>query len=78
MKRRTLLSLLGLGAAAPAVAQTPWPQPGKQRVVFQVSEASAHREVGGHRVYFCCEKCAMYFDEHAAGVAAARGLPAPR
>ena len=37
MKRRTLLSLLGLGAAAPALAQTKSAS-GKQRVVFQVRD----------------------------------------
>ena len=37
MKRRTLLSLLGLGAAAPALAQTR-SAGGKQRVIFQVSD----------------------------------------
>ena len=47
-------------------------------VVFQVGDASAHRELGGRTVYFCCEKCAMYFAEHAEQVAAARGLSATR
>ena len=47
-------------------------------VVFQVKEGSAHRAVGGKQVYFCCEKCAMYFDDHAAQVAAVRGFSQPR
>jgi YHS domain-containing protein len=47
-------------------------------VVFQVKEGSAHREVGGRQVYFCCERCAMYFDEHAEHVSAARNLLPPR
>ena len=37
MKRRTLLGLLGLGAAAPALAQQKKPA-AKSRVVFQVSD----------------------------------------
>lgn len=45
-------------------------------VVFQVKAASAHREVGGRTVYFCCEKCAMYFDAHAEQVAATRNFAA--
>jgi YHS domain-containing protein len=47
-------------------------------VVFQVTEASARREVGGRPVFFCCEKCAAYFSAHAGQVIAARGLSAPR
>jgi YHS domain-containing protein len=47
-------------------------------VVFQVNEASAHRDVGGRRLYFCCERCAMYFDAHAEHVAAVRNLSPPR
>jgi YHS domain-containing protein len=47
-------------------------------VVFRVEEASARRDVGGKPVYFCCERCAMYFSEHEGQVAAARGLSAPR
>jgi YHS domain-containing protein len=43
-------------------------------VVFEIGAASAHREVRGAPVYFCCEKCAMYFSEHAERVTAARGL----
>jgi YHS domain-containing protein len=30
-------------------------------VVFPVSEASPHHEVGGKSVYFCCQGCANYF-----------------
>ena len=37
MNRRTILTLLGLGAAAPALAQ-PKKSPAKQRVIFQVSD----------------------------------------
>ena len=33
-------------------------------VVFQVKAASARREVNGKAVFFCCEGCASYFDEH--------------
>jgi YHS domain-containing protein len=47
-------------------------------VVFPIGDTSAHREVGGKTVYFCCEKCAMYFAEHADQVAAARGIEATR
>jgi YHS domain-containing protein len=47
-------------------------------VVFQVKEGSAHRESGGRPVYFCCEKCAMYFDAHAEHVTTARNLSPPR
>jgi len=46
-------------------------------VVFEVTASSAHREVAGRPVYFCCEKCAMYFSEHQDRVVAARGLGAP-
>ena len=42
--------------------------------MFEVSDASPHRDVGGKSVYFCCEKCAMYFSEHEAHVAAVREL----
>ena len=45
-------------------------------VVFPVTDASPHREGGGHTVYFCCESCARYFDEHEAQVSAARQLAA--
>jgi hypothetical protein len=45
-------------------------------VVFEVKEASAHRDVGAQRLYFCCEKCAMYFSEHQDHVLAARELAA--
>jgi YHS domain-containing protein len=45
-------------------------------VVFQVTDASPHREVGGRTVYFCCESCARYFTEHAAQISAARHLAA--
>ena len=39
MNRRTLIALLGLGAAAaPALAQPKKPAAGKQRVIFQVSD----------------------------------------
>lgn len=47
-------------------------------VVFTVKESSAHREVDGRAIYFCCEVCAQYFSEHAAQVVAARGLSAAR
>jgi len=43
-------------------------------VIFLVKEGSAHREVGGKPVYFCCETCASYFTEHAAHVTSVRGL----
>jgi hypothetical protein len=39
-----------------------------------VSAASAQREVAGRPVYFCCEKCAMYFSEHADHVTTVRKL----
>jgi YHS domain-containing protein len=45
-------------------------------VVFQVKAASARREVNGKSVYFCCEGCANYFNEHREAVIAARGLSA--
>ena len=38
MNRRTILTLLGLGAAAPALAQQKKRPAAKQRVVFQVSD----------------------------------------
>lgn len=41
-------------------------------VVFTVGEHTAHREVGGRTIYFCCESCAAYFDAHQAEVLAAR------
>jgi YHS domain-containing protein len=41
-----------------------------------VGEGSAHRDYGGKAVYFCCEKCAMYFAEHAEQVATLRKLAA--
>jgi YHS domain-containing protein len=45
-------------------------------VVFEVKESSAHRDVGGKPVYFCCEKCATYFSEHQDHVVAVRSLAA--
>jgi YHS domain-containing protein len=45
-------------------------------VVFEVKAGSARREVNGKPVYFCCEGCANYFNEHREAVIAARGLPA--
>jgi hypothetical protein len=44
-------------------------------VVFEVKETSPVRSVSGRPVYFCCEKCAMYFSEHGEQVSGARGLP---
>lgn len=46
-------------------------------VVFEVSNASPRREVGGKPVYFCCESCARYFSDHAEHVAAVRGFSSP-
>jgi YHS domain-containing protein len=47
-------------------------------VVFQVKASSARREAFGKPVYFCCEKCAMYFSEHREHVLAVRGFsPSP-
>ncbi len=46
--------------------------------MFEIGQASAHRDLDGRTVWFCCEKCAMYFAEHAAQVAAARNLSPPR
>jgi hypothetical protein len=43
-------------------------------VVFEVEPESAHRDGSGGPVYFCCEKCAMYFSEHADHVTAVRNL----
>jgi YHS domain-containing protein len=45
-------------------------------VTFEVKAGSAHREVNGKTVYFCCEGCANYFNEHRDAVIAARGLAA--
>ena len=43
-------------------------------VVFTVSAQSAHRDVGGKTVYFCCESCAAYFTANQARVVASRGM----
>jgi YHS domain-containing protein len=43
-------------------------------VVFRVEEARPHREVGGRKLYFCCESCADHFAKHAEAVLAARGI----
>ena len=43
-------------------------------VVITVAESSAHRDVGGHRYYFCCESCAAYFSANVAKVMQARGM----
>jgi YHS domain-containing protein len=45
-------------------------------VVFEVKKGSSHRDVNGKTVYFCCEGCANYFNEHRDAVSAARGLSA--
>lgn len=44
-------------------------------VVFAITEASAHREVGGQPMFFCCESCAAYFSAHRAQVLAQRHIP---
>jgi YHS domain-containing protein len=43
-------------------------------VAFQITEGGIQREVGGKRLYFCCEACAGYFETHREHVAATRGL----
>jgi hypothetical protein len=43
-------------------------------VVFSLNDASVHREVAGHRLFFCCDGCAGYFDADQARIIAARRL----
>jgi YHS domain-containing protein len=33
-------------------------------VVFPISQTSVKREVNGKSLWFCCEGCAGYFDQH--------------
>jgi YHS domain-containing protein len=46
-------------------------------VTFRVQSTSAHRDVDGKKLYFCCESCANYFTEHRDRVLTARSVPAP-
>ena len=43
-------------------------------VVFEVKEASSHRDVDGRPIYTCCETCALYFDANRERLLALRGL----
>jgi hypothetical protein len=45
--------------------------------VFTVSEAHAHADVEGGRLWFCCAACAAYFEAHRDVVLAARGVTGP-
>lgn len=47
-------------------------------VVFEVKASSAHRELDGRPLYFCCEACAAYFSEHRERVLALRGASPAR
>jgi hypothetical protein len=42
--------------------------------VFEVSASRPSRTVDGLTLYFCCDACAAYFDEHKAEVLARRGI----
>jgi len=42
-------------------------------VMFRVQPTSAHRDMDGTPLYFCCESCANYFSAHRERVIAARG-----
>jgi len=42
-------------------------------VVFVVEDASPKKRVGDRDVYFCCDSCLAYFDEHGSDVMAKRG-----
>ena len=41
-------------------------------VAFDVKDKSAHRDLDGRKLYFCCEACAVYFTENRERVVAAR------
>jgi len=43
-------------------------------VAFKVKEDSAERNLDGHPVYFCCNQCAGYFDQHRDTVLSRRGI----
>ncbi len=47
-------------------------------VVLTVKADGARRDLDGTPIYFCCEKCATYFDLHRERVLAARGLTSTR
>ena len=42
--------------------------------MFRVQPTSAHRDMDGTRVYFCCESCANYFSANRERVILARGF----
>jgi YHS domain-containing protein len=43
-------------------------------VVFPISQTSVTRQVNGKTLWFCCEGCAGYFDEHRARLLELRKL----
>jgi hypothetical protein len=47
-------------------------------VVFKVKDSSAHRDVDGEPLYFCCEACAAYFAGHRDHVLSVRGISPPK
>ena len=47
-------------------------------VVFAVKPESTRRTLDGSTVYFCCEACAHYFDQHREQIARLRGLAPAR
>jgi YHS domain-containing protein len=40
--------------------------------VFRVEATHHHAEIGGQKLWFCCEGCMHYFEQHRAEVLAAR------
>jgi hypothetical protein len=42
--------------------------------VFEVAASRPSRTVDGLTLYFCCDACAAYFDEHRAEVLDRRGI----
>ena len=42
--------------------------------LFQISDKSPRRDVDGHRMFFCCDACASYFNAHEDEVLAKRGI----
>jgi hypothetical protein len=42
--------------------------------VFRIGEKTVRRTVGNQTLYFCCDMCAGYFDQHRDEVLSRRGL----
>lgn len=69
-----------LTTAAPGVVTQPGARRGERAycpvsgVVFEVREASSHRDIAGELVFTCCETCALYFDTHRERLIALRGF----